>query len=196
MAMNHTWVQLFLQSCSDGSVEYVRYCLSLGVNVNCVRWDGARGLILSAAGSRLPVLDLLLQQPGIDVNAVEFWWRGTALSAACRGNNVEIVRRLLSRHDIDVNLGNIDGVTALHQAAARGHSACLELLLAHPRLDLNKKTRRVYTTHIPSDERGVTAIVMAVKHNQKAAVELLMQDVRTDLGTKNENELNLVQIAL
>merc|ERR1719454_260074 len=162
MATDKTIGEVFCKACGDGDVEDVRHCIGLKVDVNCAK--PGPGLIEASVNKRYRVVDLLLQQPGIDVNI-----RGgrakfaTAQYAACQENSIEVVRRLLSRSDIDVNAGALYGGTALHVAADYGHFDCVKLLLDCSALDVNKKTNY-----------GSTAIVFAVGGNHRAVVELLM----------------------
>ena len=62
-------VETFLSSCEAGHLEKVSACLTLGVDVNAVSEDGkCSGLSLAAASNQLDLLDLLLSQPGVDLN--------------------------------------------------------------------------------------------------------------------------------
>ena len=144
MATDKTLGEVFCEACRDGNVEKVRQCIALEVDVNC---DKLRpGLKAASYNNHYQVVDLLLEQPGIDVNKREDSVNVTALYVACLKNNIEIVRRLLSRADIDVNAANTDGWTALHLAATCGHVDCVKLLLDCSALDINKKTNDPFTT--------------------------------------------------
>merc|ERR1719427_867840 len=182
MATDKTVGEVFCKACKEGNVEKVRHCIALDVDVNWAKPQP--GLIEASFYNHYQVVDMLLQQPGIDVNRRGGSSYATALYVACQENNIEIVRRLLRRADIDVNAA-ITGWTALHVAAAKGNVDCVKLLLDCSAMDVNKKT-----------DFGVTAIVFAVQNNQRAVVELLMRDRRTDLKARNNNNETLVQIAV
>ena len=126
----------------------------------------------------------MLQQPGIKVSIRESQYKTNALYAACQKNNIEIVRRFLSRADIDVSALPVLGSTALHIAAAKGHVDCVKLLLDCSALDVNKKSN------------GNASIAAAVKDNQRAVVRLLLRDRRTNLKTRDYNNQTLVQLAV
>ena len=189
MATDQTVGKIFYKACKHGKVEKVRQCIGLEVDVNCAK--PVPGLIKGSANNHYQVVDLLLQQPGIDVNirGGSFIRGGsnnyTALHVACEKNNIEIVRRLLSRADIDVNAATTSGYTALHGAAQEGHVDCVEMLLDCSALDVNKKK-----------SNGNAAIALAVCHNHREAVELLMRDRRTDLKIRDEDNNTLVQLAV
>ena len=61
----------FLKSCYDNDVNEVRHSLGLGANVNWqggVDSDGESGLYFAAKKNYGELLELLLSQPGVDVN--------------------------------------------------------------------------------------------------------------------------------
>ena len=58
----------FIQACNSNDLEEVRKCLSKGVDVNTVDIDLGSGLSIAAFHNNLPLLDLLLAHPDIDVN--------------------------------------------------------------------------------------------------------------------------------
>ena len=69
MATNKTLGFLFFNACSEGNVDHVRHCIGLNVDINCYdQHTGLTGLIISAFNNQCGVVELLLLQPGIDVN--------------------------------------------------------------------------------------------------------------------------------
>ena len=60
---------LFLQACDFNDLDQVRHSLGLGANVNWRRDpDGMSGLHIAASKNYGELLELLLSQPGVDVN--------------------------------------------------------------------------------------------------------------------------------
>ena len=131
--------KLFLKSCEKNDLEKVRECLNQGVDVNTVSEDRqvfqrSPGLAIAAENNYPELLNLLLSQPGINVNLA---WGWTPLMYACAAGHHEIVRRLLQVPGINILHEDSDGDTALHEAALQGHSECLEELAKVPGLDWN-----------------------------------------------------------
>ena len=65
----------------------------------------------------------------------------TALFYACARRALEIVKALLARPEIDVNLGSANK-TPLHEAASQGDTAIVAALLSHPDVDVNLESGR------------------------------------------------------
>ena len=95
---------LFITSCQDNELDKVKACVLLGVDVNIVSEDGQWSGLTIAAHKKFPqLLDLLLSQPGIDVNLATVaesvtgrsWGNWTPLLFACQAGHQEMVRRLL-----------------------------------------------------------------------------------------------------
>ena len=62
------------------------------------------------------------------------------LMASWKGHN-EVVRALLNKPEIDVNLGQLtNGITPLMAAAQQGRTEAVKLLLRCPKIDITKKT--------------------------------------------------------
>ncbi|KDO30701.1 hypothetical protein SPRG_04603 [Saprolegnia parasitica CBS 223.65] len=66
--------------------------------------------------------------------------RYTLLSLAARHDKLSVVRRLIEYDGVDLNAANIDGRTALHEAAAKNRIAILALLL-HAGANTRSKTK-------------------------------------------------------
>ena len=102
------------QLCSDGDVEGVKATLATGLGG--VNSRGGRGnytcLMWAAYGQSEPVVSLLLQQPGIQLNARSQNNR-TALHFACHYGSGRMVKRLLAEPGIDCNVRGVEGRTPL-----------------------------------------------------------------------------------
>ena len=131
---------LFLKACEKGDLELVRVLLSRGANVN---WreevdDLQSGLHIAAHRGDGDLLDLLLAQPGVEVN-IKDSERSTPLMWACIFGKENVVRKLLQVDSIDLNYQDQDGDTALHWAARFPNPGCLKLLREAPGLKWNVK---------------------------------------------------------
>ena len=105
---------LFLRACNRNDLEKVRHCLEIGADVN---WKGndfheRSGLHLAADSNYEELLELLLSQPGVDVNITDKY-NMTPLMLACLEGHENIVRRLCQVNGIDPNIRDGDGYTAL-----------------------------------------------------------------------------------
>ena len=66
---------------------------------------------------------------GMDVNAIDQESNYTPLMVACKNGHAEVVRALLSKKDINVNLQNTKGQTAMHLACKNRDAVILVRLI-------------------------------------------------------------------
>ena len=161
---------------SSGRAEIVRILLELdGIDVN-KRWP-----LYSAVNSKAEeVVKLLLDDERVDAN------RGpegeTPLGLATRGRCVPIIRLLLGRKDVLVNITTGNGETPLCAVASEGYGPLVQLLLARPDIDLNLV-----------DYHGYTPLISAITRGKFEVVKLLLDDERTDVnfpyGTEHQTPL-------
>ena len=96
--------------CLKGDIHKVRMVLARGVDTNKkVGTDGWTALHAGAWKGHQEVVELLLKQPGISVNAAESKGR-TALHYAANEGHQEVVALLLQQPEIVVNPTDNDGV--------------------------------------------------------------------------------------
>ena len=137
----------------------------------------------------------VLKTPGFDVNMLEEWGEcrkyRSPIHVACHQNIRSHVgaQLLLSDERCDVNLliimGDDAGRTALMTAVERvkceddNHAKIVRLLLAHPRINVNKR-----------GSMGETALHSACVDNVEShvGVQLLLSDERCDVNLRNEND--------
>jgi ankyrin repeat protein len=102
---------------------------------------GSYGSTPLIIGARFPdVVKLLLGQQYIDVNSQENLGDfDTALIKTARYNYVESAELLLERDDINVNISNSEGWTALHWACYLASLEVVNLLLKRDGIDLNPR---------------------------------------------------------
>ena len=104
----------------------------------------------------------LLRFGTVDVNlAIE---NGTLLFTAALRGHVAIVRELLSKPGIDVNLAQKSGGTPLFAAAQKGHVQVVRLLMEAPGIKFNLGTYH----------DGTTPLVVAAFKGHKDVVEILL----------------------
>ena len=111
----------------------------------------------------------------------------TALVYAVMQNNIEIVRILLARDDLNIAATNAAGRTALHNACYKGHAECVALLGK----DRNMNSRIINT----KTNGGVTALMVAVEENYLPCVERMAELDGVDWETGNMKEESLEDVA-
>ena len=90
---------------------------------------------------RYEAVDLLLAQPGINVNH-QCSWGWTALHYACERDWVAILKRLLQAPGILVNKKGHLGYTPIMAAARKGFTEAVRLLAAVEEVDLDVKDKQ------------------------------------------------------
>ena len=112
--------EAFLDMCKHGETEKVRMALVAGVDGNATNNGGCTALMLAASNGHVAVVELLLQQQNVDVNAADDCGR-TALhkaawDSAVSGNN-DILDLLHNHPGIDLGAVTKEGETVLHLLA-------------------------------------------------------------------------------
>jgi len=169
---------LFLQACDRNDLDQVRHSLGLGANVNWMGPNVISGLHVAACHNYMELLELLLSQPGVDVNITnKNKW--TPLMFACYHGHENIVRRLCQVNGIDPNLKDVCpnlkddccGLTALHHAVFNNRPRCVEILKTLPNVDWNVRTNR-----------GVYPLEMAVKKGYADVLQILRSVRHLDIS--------------
>ena len=110
-----------------------------------VDWPGRSAIHIAAEEGHRDVVALLLEQGGVDVNAVEIHGQ-TALDHAAGWGHTDVVIVLLNHPGVDVNGRDNKDWTALHAAAAYyGRTNVLTLLLNHPEINRRATTNEGQT---------------------------------------------------
>ena len=146
---------------SKGSVDTMKLILAHGVgDLNPHDRDGWTPL--HDACGNLEVFKILLEHPGIDVNA-KSKSGCTALQKGAAENMVDLVHLLVHTKGIRVNEQDINGWTAMHAAAKAGGLAAIKELVQAPGIDLN--------VH---DGDGWTPLHSATKYQHHDVIEFLV----------------------
>jgi len=103
----------------------------------------------------------------------------TPLHNAAKCNLVDIVRRLIARQDIDVNLASNDGYTPFLLACRQPAVDCVRVLLRDFRLDLDK-----------ADSRGLTPLWYAASDGHLQVVQEMIASGRRFTVTKISSEFH------
>lgn len=113
----------------------------LNLFINSRGKNGCSPLQLAVIGARNDIVKLLLSQ-GADIT-LRSDFGNSVLHSACASNNLEIVKTILKYLKLNfrnpsnfINYKNLDGVTAMHIACAKGYKKIVvELLDAIPKKD-------------------------------------------------------------
>jgi len=136
----------------------VKTLLARGVNPNIRDANGETALIIAMRYEALKVADLLMDQPGIDLEAHAPNGNTALMMAAFRNNQAAVLDML--RRGAQVNQ---KGWTALHYAAAAGSTAIVGILLDH---------HAYIDAESPS---GMTPLMLAAREGQEDVVRQLLE---------------------
>ena len=118
--------------CILGDLEGVRSALHRGQNANQRSPFGVSGLMYAASGNHPDIMELLLRQPGIDINSRDnsILVGGTPLHWAISGGGSKLVEMLLKQPNLEsLEWRDIHGYTPLMLAVCRGSYASIHLLI-------------------------------------------------------------------
>ena len=121
-----------MYACRRGHSDTVRQLLELGASLRKVSTKGRTAMFEAVLHQHDEVVEVLaeLEPPDLDINAVnpkEF--HRTALMLAARSGWIEIVYTLLRYPGVNINLQDVNGMTALYLAAKYDHPQIVESLL-------------------------------------------------------------------
>ncbi len=174
------FAQLFA-AIREGDVTKVQVWLENMGGVNNQNRHGYSALMAAVADGKEEIVEMLLAQKGIDLNA-ENERSETALTIAINKGNKKIVKMLLAQEGIDPNA--CGRPSPLETAVLRGNEKMLEMLLAHERID-------------PNYQRwGETALMMAVERRQAKIVKMFLSHKEIDPNVQNEGVNNALMIAI
>ncbi len=168
---------------------YYKIILTLIKSKVNLEWNTALGL--AAAAGHVPVVEILIQKLGIDVNALIGNTGRTALMLAAQNGCVQVVQSLLTIPSVNVNArsGNEVNWTALIYAAERGHSEVVHTLLKSPKIDVNAEA---------FDDRGDNcgnAFMLAALSGQAEVVRVLLASPEIRINANIEGNTALMAAA-
>lgn len=149
----------FFRAAQLDATSRVAAALRRGVNPNVRDANGETGLIVAMRYESLNVARLLMDQPGIDLEAKAPNGNTALMMAAFRKNKTALMEMLKRGAQV-----NQTGWTALHYAAAAGSVEITTILLdKHAYIDAES----------PS---GMTPLMIAAREGQEEVVELLLKE--------------------
>jgi len=220
--------QLLLNACmlhssSMDSTGTVKYLLAQGARADRALADGRIPLLLVCKEKSPDVIEVLLQQPNLDLTVVNSWGR-TALMHLCENKHVDasIVKALLTAGiNVDVNARDENHITALSLACDNGaidvvrallqsfHTVDIALQDKYGETALMKAARKgmseVVGTILPfmspqcinlTDHNGNTALMMACKWLHYDSVILLLSTEGIDATSVNARGMNALAMAV
>ena len=175
---------MFLEYCQQNNIEKVKFYLELGANVNCKFSYSA--LHYAVKNNSEELLELLLSQPGVDVN-IRCTRGNTPLIDACNQDHVNIVRRLCQVREINPNITSVLGQTALSYAIYRNNVEYVKILST--------------LTHIPvywniTNIFGEYPIIMALKLCHIDIFQIILSTPGIDLSVSDVSGKHITHIAL
>ena len=176
---------LFLEYCQQNNIEKVKFYLEYGANVNCKFSYSA--LHYAVKNNSEDLLDLLLSQPGVDVN-IRCTRGNTPLIDACnQRDHLNIVRRLCQVREINPNITSVSGQTALSYAIFRNNAEYVKILST--------------LTHIPvywniANIFGEYPIIMSLKLCHIDIFQIILSTPGIDLSVSDVSGKHITHIAL
>ena len=167
----------FFTATHRNDASTVRQLLSQGFNVNTVGPAGVPALMLAVRQGSLKVLDVLLDDPGLEAEFRNEADESPLMLAALAGMT-DVCERLIAR-DADVNK---PGWAPLHYAAAGGHDAVVRLLLDH------------FAYVDAESPNQTTPLMMAAMYGTASGVALLLE-AGADASLRNTLGMNALDFA-
>ena len=137
--------------------------------------DGTTILYTACQAGRLPIVDLLLSHPTIDVNkeADDGW---TPLIHASQEGHTHIIKRLLQVRSLNINKSTKKQTTAISVASQRGHLDIVALFVNRYDCDINI-----------CDWNGFSPLYIASQRGHHAVVRCLLTHSQINKSSRTEN---------
>ena len=200
-----------------GYIDIVTFFLqNLKIDINKIFPDGSTGLGIICEQGHLNIIDIFLNHPKINLNLGND--DESPLYIACKCGKYEIVKKLLSFSEININIEKKSGVTPLYITCQYGFLSIVELLLEDKRIDVNKRricgadsffiscekghydiiNRLLKDSRIDVNRRrkdGTSPFEMACEKGNCKIVDMLLKDQRILVNEQNNNGLTPLHIA-
>ena len=147
---------------TQGSRYIADELLRRGADLSARDSTGQTALSLAASHGRLPIVELFLDEPDIEINSRDKLGRTALFCAADQGHG-NVVACLAAQASVDINAQDSTGATPLTTSAKRGHTEVVKILLKQPSIVPNVK-----------DCHDRTAITWAVIEGQVGVLQLLL----------------------
>ncbi|KAM0717822.1 hypothetical protein Q7P37_006154 [Cladosporium fusiforme] len=160
-----------------GYVNLLKACILQGLDVHQKDTAGSTPLIYAASNGNSSIVDLLLDTDGIDANAADNDGQ-TALIQAVKGGHLRATEVLLSgRVNVNLNLQDWKGRTALSYAATHADTSVLGLLLSHGQVELDLK-----------DGQGRTPLSFAASTKKSYNIIALLRSGTVDPDSRDKDD--------
>ena len=170
-----------------GDIEMTTRVLKLPIPLNAINNDGETALHLAISHRHEDVTAILVDQKEVDVNVPAGGKRGTRsmtpLMHAIWREEINIVRKLLTRDDILVNRKDSQGLAAIHWAGFARNPEIMEALVKVPSIDLE-----------PMHDATSPPLILAAYRDNAYAVRALL-DAGANINIR-ESELDARGTAL
>jgi len=128
-------------------------------------------LMKAVQSGKIEIVDLLLKQPGLNINAQDLDGN-TALMMAADYQHIDIINLLLKCEQIDVDIKDNFCTTAFMRSVENGDLPVVRCLLASGRININERDA----------DYGETALMKAVQRGNMEMVDLLLKQPRLDIN--------------
>jgi ankyrin repeat protein len=172
---------LFIHCAYFGLCDEIRILIARGFSCNTRSKLGCTALRCAAYQNQDQIVAILLEQPGIEIDAANAENR-TALHVASARGYTNIAKQLLEKK-CNVNLKDIHGLTALHYACQENHIEIARLLLKAG-ADTNAETNQHMTPLFTAIQRGAEDIVV-----------LLIEEGHVDINYRDTIGMNALRFA-
>lgn len=150
-----------------GYVGMTETILATNVPLNAINDKGSNALHIAILGDREDVAVLLIDQPGMDVNAPfvgdRRWRKVTPLMLAAHRDQLEIAQKLLTRPDILINAQDSAGATIVHHISSAKNRQMMKAIANAPNIDLDYR-----------DEIGRPGLIEACYSYNLSAIQALL----------------------
>jgi ribosomal protein S7 len=138
--------------------------------------DGWMAHHLAASGGHLPVLQFLIREAGVSVDAASTKKRSMALQVAARYGHLETVTWLAKEAQADVQARDRDGWIAHHHSAIDGHLPVLQFLIQEARVSVEAAATQGRQTalHFAAQEGHLETVTWLAK---EAQADVLARDM-------------------
>jgi ankyrin repeat protein len=168
----------FFSAIKHDDFEKISALLKRGFDPNTLDPAGAPGLVLAVKDSAFKVVEVLLNDPKVNVEARDSADESPLMLAAIKGDTQLCLKLIQMGADV-----NKPGWTALHYAATNGHLEIMQLLL----------NENAYID--AASPNNTTPLMMAARYGTSSAVKLLLE-AGADPMLKNDLGLNAIDFAV
>lgn len=167
-------------------INKVKFLLDLGADVNAKNQYGDTALYSAIIKNNKEIVELLLNQPGIDINIKSNDGRTALMEAASDEKRKDIVKLLLSKPNININAQDSHGQTALMMATSPGNLKIVELLFTNlPQINVNLQNKY-----------GLTALMLAINFNHNEIAKLLLNQSNIDVNLYDNQRNTALALAI